>query len=59
MPEAASSVATRSTQQMVLEMVQVRIAKDVTRGFGLLLYCDVERKWKNCHIITFPEQFFP
>jgi hypothetical protein len=31
MPEAASSVATWSTEQMMLEMVQVRIATGVTR----------------------------
>jgi len=31
MPEAASSVAAWSTEQMMLEMVQVRIATGVTR----------------------------
>jgi len=31
MPEAASSVAAWSTEKMMLEMVQVRIATGVTR----------------------------
>jgi hypothetical protein len=24
---------------------------------GSMLYCNVESKWKNCHIITFPGQY--
>jgi len=32
MPEAASSVTTLSAEQMILEMVQDRIATGVTRG---------------------------
>ena len=54
MPEAASSVAAWSTEQMMLEMVQVRIATGVTKWFERLLYRDVESKWKNYHIIIFP-----
>ena len=38
----------------MLEMVHVGTATGVTRGFERLLYCDVESKWKNYHIITFP-----
>jgi hypothetical protein len=34
-----------------LEMFQVRIA---TEWFERLLYCNVESKWQNYHIITFP-----
>jgi hypothetical protein len=41
---------------MMLEMVQDRTATGVTRGFERLLYCDVESKLKNCHIITLPGQ---
>jgi hypothetical protein len=39
---------------MMLEMVHDRVATGVTRVSERLLYCDVESKWKNYHIITFP-----
>jgi len=40
---------------MILEMVQDHKATGVTRVvFSWLLYCNVESKWKNYHIITFP-----
>jgi hypothetical protein len=38
---------------MLLEMVHDRVAT------GVLLYCDVESKWKNDHIITFPGKSLP
>jgi hypothetical protein len=44
---------------MMLEIVRDRTATGVTRGFERLLYCDVESKWKNCHIIIFLESLFP
>jgi hypothetical protein len=39
---------------MMLEMVHDRVATGVTQWSERLLYCDVESKWKNYHIITFP-----
>jgi len=54
MPEAASSVAAWSTEQMMLEKVQVRIATGTNKCFERLLYCNVESKWKYYYIITFP-----
>ena len=47
MPESVTLVAPGSTEQMMLEMVHVRIATGVTRGFERLLYCDVKSEWKN------------
>jgi hypothetical protein len=37
----------------MLEMVHDPTGTDVARGFERLLYCDVESKWENYHIITF------
>jgi hypothetical protein len=37
-------------------MVYDRIAAGETTVVQRLLYCDVESKWKNYHIITFPGQ---
>ena len=59
MPEAVTSVATRNTEQMMLDMVHdCAAATGVTRAFQRLLYCDVESKPKNGHIITFMDNLF-
>jgi hypothetical protein len=54
MPEAATSVASWSTEQWMFEMVHDRIEQARPQWFQRLLYCDVESKWKNYHITTFP-----
>jgi hypothetical protein len=54
MPESVTLVAPGSIEQMMLEMVRIRIATGVTRGFERLLYCDMQSEWKNYHIFTFP-----
>jgi hypothetical protein len=38
----------------MVEMVHDRIAAGETTMVQQLLYCDVESKWKNYQIITFP-----
>jgi hypothetical protein len=38
----------------MVEMVHDRIAAGRPQWFQRLLYCDVESKWKNYHITTFP-----
>jgi hypothetical protein len=40
----------------MVEMVHDRIAAGETTAVSTMLYCDVENKWKNYHITTFPEQ---
>jgi hypothetical protein len=40
----------------MVEMVHDRIAAGEAQWFQRLLYCDVESKWKNYQIITFPGQ---
>jgi len=46
MPEAATSVAACSTEQIMLEIVHDR--SKTSEG---LQYCDLESKWENYHII--------
>jgi hypothetical protein len=53
MPEAATLVATCSTDQMMFEMVPDRVATGVTEWFERLLYCDVESK------LLFLDNLFP
>jgi hypothetical protein len=38
----------------MVEMVHDRIAAGETTVVSTAAYCDVESKWKNYHIITFP-----
>jgi hypothetical protein len=38
----------------MVEMVRDRIAAGETTVVSMAAYCDVERKWKNYHITTFP-----
>jgi hypothetical protein len=40
----------------MFEMVHDGIAAGETTVVQRLLYCDVESKWKNYHITTFPGQ---
>jgi hypothetical protein len=40
----------------MVEKVHDRIAEGETTVVQRVLYCDVESKWKNYHIITFPGQ---
>jgi hypothetical protein len=40
----------------MVEMVHDRIAAGETKVVLRLLYCDVETKWKNYHIVTFSGQ---
>jgi hypothetical protein len=56
MPEAATSAAAQITEQWMVEMVHCRITTGETTWFQRLLYCDVESKWKNYYISTFPGQ---
>ena len=53
MSAAATSV---TTKQMTPEMVHDCIATAMIRKFEQLLFCDVESKWKNCHITDFSGQ---
>jgi hypothetical protein len=43
----------------MVEMVHGRIAAGGPQWFQLLLYCNMESKWKNYHFSTFPGQSFP
>ena len=54
MPEAASSVMASSAEQMMLQMVQDRIATGVTRVVSTAAVLRCGNKWKNYHISTSP-----
>jgi hypothetical protein len=43
----------------MLEIVHDRVTTGVPERSERLLYCDVESKWKNYHIITIPGYSLP